>query len=147
MTKLASVERRGVEFIVTSYTKTPSGLWEMNGNFSRVPSDADAKDLGQALLEALHESNRIKLRRVSASADSFEPVLTALGMKNFAQYMKGAVSVTVEDGKDGILRITPMRNGGTREGFVEITDKARVLEDRSAESLGTAVGEAIHANT
>ena len=84
---------------------------------------------------------------MSASADSFEPVLTALGLKGFAQYMKEAVSVSVEIGDDDILRITPMRNGGTREGFVEILDKIRVLEDRSVESLGSAVRDAMAAST
>jgi hypothetical protein len=139
MTKLASVERRKGEFIVTSYTQTPPGFWQMNGHFSRVPSDADARDLGQALLDALDASNQIPLRDIDASNDSFAPVLEELGLKNYAQYMKGAVSVSLEVDNDDVLKITPMRNGGAREGFIEIADEARVLVDRSAGSLGSAV--------
>ena len=39
--------------------------------------------------------------------------------------------------------ITPMRNGGAREGFVELTGKARVLINRSADSMGGAVIQAM----
>jgi CDI immunity protein len=138
-----SVDRRKAEFIVTSYTQTPPGFWQMNGHFSRVPCDAEATELGHAVLEALDASNRITLRDVDASSNSFAPVLAELGLRNFAQYMKGAVSVSVKLGDDDILRITPMRNGGAREGFVYITDKVRVVEDRSVEALGIAVQDAM----
>lgn len=143
MRRLASVERRRAEFIVTSYTQTPPGFWQMNGHFSRMPSDIEATDLGQALLDALDASNRIPLRGIDASNASFDPVLEELGLKDYAQYMKGAVSVSLEIGNDDVLTITPMRNGGVREGFVEMTDKARVLFDLSAGSLGGAVEQAM----
>jgi hypothetical protein len=141
VTKLASVERRKGEYIVTSYTQTQPGFWQMNGHFSRLPLHTTAEELGLALLAALDASNRIALRDVDASADSFAPVLAALGLKNYAQYMKGATSVSLEIGDDDVLRATPMRNGGAREGFVEIADRTRLLADHAAGALGTAVNE------
>ena len=138
MTRLASVERRGAECIVSS-----PGFWKMNGHFARVLTDADVEDLGRALLDALGASNRITLREVDGSDDSFAPVLAALGLKTYAQYMRAATSVSVDIGDDGILRITPMRNGGVREGFVEMTAEVRVLVEPSAESLGSAVERAM----
>jgi hypothetical protein len=65
VTRLASVERRKGEFIVTSYTQTPAGFWQMNGHFRRV---TDASDLGQVLLDALDASNRVPLRDVDATS-------------------------------------------------------------------------------
>lgn len=143
MNRLVSVELRRSEFIVTSYTQTPPGFWQMNGHYSRVPSDVGPPLLGQSVSDALDASNRLQLRDVDASADSFAPVLVALGLKTYGQYMKGTVSVSVEVGDDDVLRVTPMRNGGPREGFVEIVDSARVLNDHSAASVGAAVVNAM----
>jgi hypothetical protein len=142
VTRLASVERRESEYVVTSYTQTPPGFRQMNGHFSRVPEGA-VSELGQRLLAALDASNRITLTDVDASADSFAPALDALGLKSYAQYMKGAISVSLEIDNDDVLRITPMRNGGAAEGFVEINERSRPLEDRSADSVGAAVEEAM----
>lgn len=128
---------------MSSYTQTPPGFWKMNGHFVRVPTDADVQDLGQALLDALDASNRITLREVDGADNSFAPVLAALGLKTYAQYMRAATSVSVDVRDDDTLRITPMRNGGAREGFVEMTAEVSVLLDRSAESLGSAVERAL----
>ena len=128
---------------MTSYTQTPPGFWKMNGHFARVPTDADVEDLGRTVLDALDASNRIRLREVDGSDNSFAPVLAALGLKTYAQYMRGATSVSVDIGDDDILRITPMRNGGAREGFVDMTAEVSVLLDRSEESLGSAVERAM----
>lgn len=143
MMKAVSVVRRRAEFIVMSYTQAPAGFWQMNGHFSRVPVDVEAKGLGSTVLEELEASNQIALRDVGRSANPFAPVLAALGLKSFAQYMKGAVSVDIAIGEDGGLRVTPMRNEGARGGFVEITEDSSILADSSAEALGAAVEEAM----
>jgi hypothetical protein len=53
--------------------------------------------------------------------------------------MKGAVSVSLEVGDDGVLRITPMRNGGVREGFVEISEQTLALTGSLPDAVGAAV--------
>lgn len=141
--KLVNVDRRNSEFIVTSYTQTPPGFWQMNGHFSRIRPEGESNALGQAILDALDASNTVPLRDVDASDETFAPVLQALGLKRYTQYMKDVASVSVEIGNDGVLKVTPMRNAGAREGFVEIVDRARALSDRSAGSLTVAVQEAM----
>lgn len=77
------------------------------------------------------------------SINPFAPVLAVLVLRSYGRYMKGTLSVGVEVDDGGALEVTPMRNGGAREGFVDITDKACVLEDFSPEGLGAAVEEAM----
>jgi hypothetical protein len=117
VTKSASVDHRKSEYIVTSYTQTDAGFWQMNGHFSRLRSSAVPDDLGQAVLSALDASNRLPLTHTGASESAFAPVLEELGLKTYTQYMKGTLSVSVEIAEGDVLSITPMRNGGAREGF------------------------------
>lgn len=92
--KLASVDRRDEEFVVTSYSQSPAGFWQMNGHFRCVPSDAEVEDLGRTVLEALKASNRIPVEADGRSP--FVPVLRDLGLRNYSQYMKGATSVNAQ---------------------------------------------------
>jgi len=142
MTKRVSVECRCAQFIVTSYTEVTWGMWYMNGHFEFIPLDAGPVALGQAVLDALDAANQVVPPDVKPP---IAPVLRALRLRSYGQYMRGARSVGVEIDDDGVVRLTPRRNDGPKAGFTPLTDRASVLDDRSPEAMTIAVKEAIEA--
>jgi hypothetical protein len=140
MTRSVDVDRRGTEYVVTSYTqKAPGSFWRMNGHFQVVPLSAPASMLGHVILDAIEASNTLPFPQSNPGTKPIDPVLDALGVRSYAQYMKGTRGVTVRMDDDDVLRITPQRNEGARGGFVPITDKQTVVEDRSADAIGDAI--------
>lgn len=123
-----------------SSSKVSAGFWVTNGHFSRVPESAEAIELGLAVNDALDASPGI-VAYDNRTGSPFAPVLSALGLRSYGAFMKGTLSVDVSTDDDDVLTLMPMRNMGPREGFHFGHDEARVIEDRSAASLGRAVKE------
>jgi len=141
LSKVVQVYLRKSEFIICSSSQTSAGFWVTNGHFSRVPEVADAVELGRAVVEALDASTGIVAYDKSRSPSA--PFLSALGLKSYRSFMKGALSIDVSTDDDDVLTVMPMRNMGPREGFHYVRDEARVIEDRSAASLGRTVKETV----
>lgn len=137
----ATVAARRDSLIVSSYSQTTAGFWVGNGAFEILDRDVGDDLLGEALKRALAES-RTAVPVPDWSVLPIAPILTALGLKSVATYMKGTTEVSVTVGES--MTLTPTRNGGTRQGFVEILS-ARVSLDRESEPavLGRAVREAL----
>lgn len=138
MNALVSVDARRGELIVSSYSRTTAGFWVMNGHFERLDAGASAADLGSAVARRLSDSESGVYLPPRSGPSPFRPVLDALGVSSYAQYMKGASSVGVAV-TEGRLAVTPKRNGGSRTGFVEIDDLTEQLGGVSPMELGEAV--------
>ena len=64
------------------------------------------------------------------------------GVKSFGAFMKGAVSVDISsDG--GEIKLTPMRNGGARNGFEFKTGESIIVD--SADELAPSIAAALAA--
>jgi hypothetical protein len=121
---MTDITLRDGKLIVTSSSRTPGGLWVMNGCFSILESDADDDTLGIAVAEAL-ESSRIDVPDPAprGTPPGMKAVYKTLRVRNFRAYLEGAKSVEVlrDDERPG-LRVIPMENAGPRTGFVELLE-------------------------
>lgn len=138
MTALAAIYvRRGRVFVVAS-SQTVDGFWVETD--PRYKSDEfDAAEATACLVEALDGSH---LDVPTPPRDSPVTQLPALaGVKSYATFMKGAVSVQVYRCGDGTLTITPMRNAGARGGFVPIVEHE--VEVESGDQLTSALVAAL----
>jgi hypothetical protein len=136
-----NVYKRESELIVASYSKTTAGLWVMNGWLRQLRRDADDEALGVAIMSALDASeNDVDVPVVDPNPDA--PLLRMLGLRSYGVFMVGTQCVRVNrDG--GTIQITPKRNGGGRNGFTELADRAERLETPVAQRIGTAARDGL----
>jgi len=139
--QLAGVDLRKGEYLVSTYSKTPKGLWVLDGTPTRLPQDSPAHQLGVVIREALARS-RVGVDEPTRDSDPAGPLLDLLQVSDFATYAKGTRSVEVysEPSGDGeTVEVTPRRNEGGRRGFTPIEDEMQAFVYASPEQLGTAV--------
>lgn len=129
--------RRGRIF-VTAFSQTVDGFWIETE--PRFESDGfEAAEAATLLLEALKGS---QLGMPTPHRDSLGSALPALaGVKSYATFMRGAVSVEVSRSDEGTLSVTPMHNGGAGDGFVPMAEHE--LDVGSTDQLAGAVACAL----
>lgn len=130
--------RRGRVF-VAAFSETVDGFWiEAEPRFES--DEFEAVEAATLLLEALKGS---QLGVPAPPRDSLGSALPALaGVKSFATFMRGVRSVDLSRSDEGTLTVTPMRNGGARDGFVPMTEHETHLgsADQLADALVDALG-------
>lgn len=142
--RLAGVDLRQGEYIVCVYSKTPKGVWVLDGIPSRLPEQSTAEQLGVVIREALDQS-RFGVPELTRDSEPDRPLLDLLQLPDYATYAKGTRSVKVrsESTDDGeTIVVTPRRNGGPRRGFTSISEERQELVHKSPEQLGAAVKDA-----
>jgi hypothetical protein len=107
----------------------------------------DAEMLGRTVVGALHASNRRPLPDRNLRNDPPDREFLAwLGLRSFAQYMRGVRNVSVRaffDDEIGEVSLSPSRNEGPRGGFTPILEECFSVAFESTEHLGRAVQEAM----
>lgn len=130
--------RQGQAF-VAAQSRTEDGFW-----VDQAPSVVDdAQDLGavaEALLNAL-EHSLPAVPTPPRDADLARPLLRSSGTSTFGQFMKGTRAVEVSAAEETVV-LTPMRHGGPRRGFEELTT-ASVSAERSTVHLARALDEVL----
>lgn len=96
-------------------------------------ADAPDAQLGAAIELAL-ESPRTDL---ASTHDAARQLARAAGVRGQGEFVRGAEAVSIR-ASDGVVRVTPMRNRGPREGFDYLLDDQVVLQAPSPEALGAA---------
>lgn len=130
---LVRVDRRGDEYLVTSYSRDLDRSWCENGYLRRLPIDAEVQLIGEAIIEALgFDEPPIAIRR---SIDSM-PV-RALGLRSYTAYANGLRSIKVRR-DSGVVHVVPYRNLGGRRGFSTMVEEDRVVHDIGERSIGEA---------
>lgn len=142
MTQMATVDLRKGELIVCSLSQTVPGFWITSGPFFRIPEDSDDNELAGALDQALSSSRRNASAPPVKGRGPFAPVLEALGLRSYAEYMRGSLSVGITR-DDSEVVVTPKLNGGARAGFTELLDQVETLHDSSALAIAQAVRRAL----
>lgn len=115
------------QIFVFSMASTIEGVWitrELCG--TGLGLNVAPKVLGDAVLNALSLSTMGVPHPTDWSAIS-RPLLQAAGVKNWSTFSRGAKHVTVSMLDSGI-RFMPTENGGSKEGFLDLADRAIVLE-------------------
>jgi hypothetical protein len=139
--KLASVDLRQGEYIVSTYSKTPAGFWVLDGTPARVPQESSADELGTVIRNALGQS-REGVDGPGRDGEPAQPLLDLLGLPDYSTYAKGTRSVEVyvePSGEAEAVEITPKRNEGSRRGFTPIDDEMRAFTYDSPSQLGIEV--------
>lgn len=137
--------------LVQPYSCTTNGFDIGDGLPHVLMGNTDAAELGEVVVQALHESNRRPLPARNLRTDPPERELLAwMGLKTVGQYMKGTRGVSlyaVYDSEITTVRILPQRNGGARGAFTGIKEERVVLDYESPEQLGRAVQDALQKAT
>ncbi len=113
------------------------GPWKLKDAFL-FEGGSDPIKLGQAVRKAI-SSCKLGIpnppwEETRHSVDD-SPVLSLLGVKKYATFMKSAKSVTIIEDK-GEYEITPYQNKGSRGGFESIDEKMHKLINPDDQSLG-----------
>jgi hypothetical protein len=139
--KLASVDLRQGEYIISTYSKTSAGFWVLDGTPARMPQESPADELGTTIRNALDQS-REGLDNPGRDGKPGQPLLDLLGLLDYATYAKGtrSVEVYVEPSSEGeAVEVTPQRNEGSQDGFTPIDDEMREFTYNSPLQLGIEV--------
>jgi hypothetical protein len=136
--RMAGIYRRQGKDYVTASSRTRDGFWLEEGPVD-VLDAGDSAALAQAVRSALARSTH-GIRAPKDWSSHVNRVVEAAGLKRYSAFAKETDLVTVEE-KDGLLRILPYRNGGSREGYLGQEDKAIDLPSGTsglAEAIETA---------
>jgi len=132
---------------VHPYSLTVSGFSIMDGLPNVLKSHEEARILGDAVVAALHASNRAPLPDRDLRVDPPDREFLAwLGLRSYGQYMRKVRDVGVLaffDDQIGEVELTPSRNEGSRGGFTPLSDERRTVMFESPDQLGRAVQEAM----
>ncbi len=119
----------------------------MDGLPNVLKSHEEARILGDAVVAALHASNRAPLPDRDLRVDPPDREFLAwLGLRSYGQYMRKVRDVGVLaffDDQIGEVELTPSRNEGSRGGFTPLSDERRTVMFESPDQLGRAVQEAM----
>lgn len=127
--RMAGIYRRQGKDYVTASSRTRDGFWLEEGPVNVLDSGDPA--LAEVVLSALARS-RDGIAAPKTWSSHVNKVVEAAGLRRFSAFAKGAAHVSVQE-KDGVLRVTPHRNGGSREGYLGLEDQALELPVGSPE--------------
>jgi hypothetical protein len=139
------VDFRKGKFYVVSEARMRYGRFA-NGWVAVADEGVADETLGDLVRQALAESKFVSTMPNLREPDSpTSAMLAAAGVKSYHGYAKSAreVAVSLNDSISGFLMV-PTRNGGPREGWVQLEDLAIHLDaDASDEQIGANVRNAM----
>jgi len=141
MSDLVSVDQRGGQWLVASYSQTVHGFWVMNGWLRRLEADAPDEEIGTAVQQGL-ERSAASVEAPARDTNPAAPLLEMVGLRSYGAYMRGTRSIDVTR-EGNTVTIEPKRNEGPRGGFTPLAELAEVLDLPSQGELGKAIQEAL----
>ena len=137
--RIAAVDARGGRVFVSAVALAPTGFWQTQDWVREVPGDADARELGAVVEDALRRSAE---GHVDSGEEVFAAQLRAAGVSSWSRYVKGLDAVRVE--REGAeTRVVPLRNLGSRRGLEEVPERTETLAEPDPTELGRAVERAL----
>jgi hypothetical protein len=143
MRRSAQVDARGDRLLVSSWSSSTHGTRVQGDWIEAVGKSVEDQALGSLVRAALGAS------RTGVPFPDFRQgptperlkLLKLAGVKSEAQYARGARSVAVDSEQpESDLKVTPYRNGGQREGFIEMLDRVITVHSGADDAvLGAAV--------
>jgi hypothetical protein len=134
------------EYLVDVSSLTVNGFLLSDGVPVRLPPGATAEQIGIAVAEGLRRSREGTPAYDHKTMDPARPLLDLVGMPTYARYAKGVRMVGVASAFENEIQefeVTPLSNGGSREGFTELTERKRTYLYESPAQLGQAVLDAL----
>lgn len=121
MAKRVSIyERTGTVYVVASH-QTDAGFWVDDDHVVALPV-SQPEEIGNAVETALGRS-RENAPTPPTSKNVSESLLVAAGVTSWNIFAKIAKYVGVRQ-QDGIIKVTPYKNLGGKDGFVPMQDQA-----------------------
>jgi hypothetical protein len=126
MIKSAVAYRTNGTVVIGSAVRTTMGV-ALEVEPAVLGASPTEESTARALSHALAQSDRVVPHPAQQQWKGlFQPFLEATGVQNLKAFMAGAQQVSI-DASAGQLRLTPMRNLGSKEGFEELLDQAVLL--------------------
>jgi hypothetical protein len=141
--KSAVVYRRDDGWYVHSSSKTMVGIWMAGEPYIRLSTEDSHAALANAIQCAL-QASRENIPHPARFDSNFKDMLRLAGVKSWAEFMRGARSVDVDD--DGLsFTFEPTHNQGPRIGYyAPLIEKTLSIPRNSApEEIADAVQRAI----
>ena len=138
--KAAVVYERNRMLYLNALSKTTVGIWMFTPPVFAVERD-DLTGIVRAVEECLLGS-KVGVPHPKVFTNLVTPLLDLAGVKSLGAFEKSAKCVQVRMDDDRVVILTPTRNGGSREGFVPLPDKA-IVTSSSDEVLSSAVVAAL----
>jgi hypothetical protein len=131
MKAATAYERKGQVYI-HSLSKTVTGMWIFSEPVLMHPVE-DTDRIGQSLRIAL-DSMKENVPHPTNWGTLTAPLLNRSGVGSYNTFAKSAKCVEVRS-ENGMIVLTPTRNGGTNTGFAHLNEKKIEISEAS-ESLG-----------
>jgi hypothetical protein len=144
MTGLVEVTQRHDKIFVVSYSRTTAGFHQMNGSHLQLNADVADDKLGAAIAEALTAGSTHRPEPATAHpSPELADLLRLVGVRSYGQYVKNSSRVTIAPHREDadLLRITPMRNRGPREGFEPMQEHTTELRINNMAQRDRQIGE------
>ena len=146
---LVTIYRRSDAYYLSTKVQTTAGLWTEPGEPARtLPLDADAADVGAAVIEALAPPVRVVAHPARDTWTAYRraslgPIQAQAGVRSWRAFMSGTRVVDVERAGSRVT-VCPMRRDGRRSDvWHAASDQEIHLDTPNAEVLGDAIGRAI----
>lgn len=139
-TRAATVYWRAGQCYLHSESMTTDGLWVAHAPFLTV-GEEDVVRLGCAIQECLSASGE-PVNRPRSIEELLQPMLQLAGFKSYVRFAKSSKCVAVTTSDNNSVTLSPTRNGGSLDGFQQLSQKALTVSN-TAEELGMAAVEAL----
>jgi hypothetical protein len=126
---------------IQASSKTTAGVWVASGPVYKVGKENEEL-LGIKVLEALQNS-KLNVPHPTDFKGILVPLLSEVNVKSYNTFAKNALYIGVEKAQ-GLIKITPTENLGSKGGFQTISEKSETLKDYKPKELGQTLLIAVH---
>src|SRR6476620_11849530 len=127
MKAATAYERRG-KIYIHSDSKTTTGLWLLSEPVLSHPVE-ERGTIAESIRIALNASHE-GLPHPKIWTNLTAPLLEAAGVSSFNTFAKSTKCVSISS-ENGMITLTPTRNGGTKTGFAHLNEQAIQLDEAS----------------
>jgi len=145
---LVTIYHRAEAYYVSTKVQTTAGVWTEPGEPARtVPRDADAVEIGAAVIEALAPPVRVVAHPARDAWTAYRraslgPIQAQAGVRSWRAFMSGTSVVDVQRAGSRVT-VCPMRRDGRRSDVWHAASDHEIhLDAPNPEVLGDAIGQA-----
>lgn len=142
--KSACIYNRQGKVFISAQSKTIVGLWIEDGRVQTTEQN-DKESIGRLLVACLDRSKECVPHPTQDEWSKMDKIfLGSVGVRSYRTFAKTARAVNVrQDGET--ITIIPTKNGGPRNGYTSLDEKARtVVRTDNPARIGAEVNSAIN---
>ncbi|WCM27403.1 hypothetical protein NDN01_00230 [Sphingomonas sp. QA11] len=125
-------------------SETDQGISVAHAPFIAV-KDSEIESLGTAIQQCLLAS-QVRMRQPSNLRNLLSPLLSQAGLKSYTAFARMAKLIEVSTSDNSNISFMPTRNGGSREGYCDLTEKM-LTSTNAVHEMGNAALRALAIST